>query len=759
MKISSHHRFFFLAALVVAGLLPGCNRDPNVAKQRFLQSGIRYYNQGKYKEAGIQFQNAVKIDPRFAEAHLQMAHCYEKLEIWSGAYQELLKTVDIQPDNNAARVELGNLLLSAHRYSDAKDQADAILGNDPRNVDGRILRADAFASLGDLNAALREAQIASEIAPNRADGFLSQALTLAALGKTADAEANFKKAFGIDRSSRVASVFGSFYDGQARPSDAEQMYLLAVQLSPKDPDFRQQLALHYLRASQPEKAEAVLRQAKKDFPDDSTGYRMLGEFYVGQRQTDKALAEYDSLHREHPKDLQVEKGYIELLIEAGKYDEATKLIDSIVKAIPKDTDAMVYRAEILTRQGKASDSIPLLDSVTKTDPDSAIAHYELAEAYRVLGDSGRAELELRQAIHIQPNLLPAQLQLAQIAAAKHDPSSLSSSADEIISLRPQWPEGYAFRAEARLASGDVARAEADAQKAIDLAPDRAIGYVAMSEIRFAQKRFADAQRLCEQALEHDPNYVQALGGIVASYEQQKEPAKAIERVGSQIAKSPNNADYEQLYARLLMDAKRYEEAEAAAQKAVDINGSDSVSILLLAAAQAHRGELDKEAASYEAAIKANPRDARTYFYYASLEDSRGNWQKAEDLDQKALQMQPEFALAANDLAFLMLDHGGNVDLALSIAQKARQEAPDNPNFADTLAWAYYQKGAYQSAIDLLHESVKKYPQVGVFHYHLGMAYQKVNDKPHARLELQRFLQLTPNDSHSGDARKALSELG
>ena len=51
-------------------------------------------------------------------------------------------------------------------------------------------------------------------------------------------------------------------------------------------------------------------------------------------------------------------------------------------------------------------------------------------------------------------------------------------------------------------------------------------------------------------------------------------------------------------------------------------------------------------------------------------------------------------MAANNLAYLMLENGENVDVALTMAQTARRAMPDSPNSADTLAWAYYYKGTY-----------------------------------------------------------------
>jgi len=96
---------------------------------------------------------------------------------------------------------------------------------------------------------------------------------------------------------------------------------------------------------------------------------------------------------------------------------------------------------------------------------------------------------------------------------------------------------------------------------------------------------------------------------------------------------------------------------------------------------------------------------------AILFQTRGEWQPAENLYQKAPQIQADYPPAANDLAYLMLEHGGNINVALSLAQAARCGMPDLPNMADTLGWAYYNQGVYNAANDLLQEAVKGNPGV------------------------------------------------
>jgi tetratricopeptide (TPR) repeat protein len=126
--------------------------------------------------------------------------------------------------------------------------------------------------------------------------------------------------------------------------------------------------------------------------------------------------------------------------------------------------------------------------------------------------------------------------------------------------------------------------------------------------------------------------------------------------------------------------------------------------------------------------------------------------------QKVLGLQPENALASNNLAYVMLQEGGNIDVALSMAQTARRQLPDNPNSADTLGWAYYQKGVFASAIDLFKEAVKKEPDNATFAYHLGLAYAKSGRPTEARKQLEKVMKISPDSSEANDLKRTLAQL-
>ena len=198
-------------------------------------------------------------------------------------------------------------------------------------------------------------------------------------------------------------------------------------------------------------------------------------------------------------------------------------------------------------------------------------------------------------------------------------------------------------------------------------------------------------------------------------------------------------------------------AEAAFQKAIELDQNNMTAFLMLASVEVSRGSVDQAIDAYHRAIQTNPRDVRSYVALGGLLETRNQWQDAEDLYKKALAIQPDYALAANNLSYLMLEHGGDLSVALSLAQTGRKGMPDSPNSADTLGWAYYKQGVYGSAIDLLQEAIKAGADNPTYHYHLGMAYQKANNFDMAKKQLEYTLQISPNYSQADEIRKVLAE--
>jgi len=93
-----------------------------------------------------------------------------------------------------------------------------------------------------------------------------------------------------------------------------------------------------------------------------------------------------------------------------------------------------------------------------------------------------------------------------------------------------------------------------------------------------------------------------------------------------------------------------------------------------------------------------------------------------------------------------------------LAQTARRGLPESTNTADTLAWAYYHAGTYASAKDLLEDAAKLDPGNASIHYHLGMTFIKLNEKPDAKVQLAKAASLAPNTPTAKKAGLALIQL-
>ena len=374
----------------------------------------------------------------------------------------------------------------------------------------------------------------------------------------------------------------------------------------------------------------------------------------------------------------MKKNYVQLLILSERLDEAARLNDEILKANAKDVDALIYKGQILIRQQRANDAIPILQAALKTEPDNAVGHYNLGIAFGQVGNMAQAESEWREAVRIRPNMVAAQQALAELALRKNDVDLLDKSAEQLIAAEPDSPNGYLFRATARVARKDLAGAEADLKKATEVAPQSPKGYAALGKLRASQKRFSEAEKLYEQALDRDPNYFDAMQGLVRIYMQQKQPVKALARLNAQIAKTPSNSAYYLLQGMVLFDTKDLEKAEAALQKAAELNKNNLDALLLLAQVQSLRGSVEKAIAGYEHSIQVNPRDVRSYMLLAVWRRHGETGRKLKSCTKRLCKLIPDYPVAANNLAYLLLEHGGNPDVALSYAQVARRGCPTRP---------------------------------------------------------------------------------
>ena len=272
------------------------------------------------------------------------------------------------------------------------------------------------------------------------------------------------------------------------------------------------------------------------------------------------------------------------------------------------------------------------------------------------------------------------------------------------------------------------------------------------------RKVPEARTYLEQSLASSPNSTRALTLLNALDVSDKHPESAIARVQALIVNFPKRSDlYDQL-AELQRVTKDLAGAQASAETAMKLNPSDSDAIVIYSRALIENGNAAKAVATWQQWTTDHPKDAQANIILGSLLESQGDRDKAIASYKKALEIQPDQPVAANNLAYLMVESGQNIDVALSLAQTARRSLPNSPSTADTLAWAYYHKESYLSARDLLEEAIKTAPDNASLQYHLGMTYSKLSDKSNAMLHLKKAVTLEPNTQIGKEAQTALTSL-
>src|SRR5271154_6698282 len=138
-------RICLLGAVSCLVLLVGCNRDPRVVSKKYVDSGNKYFDKGKFKEASILYRRALNKDMRNADAWYRLGLTNLKLRIPGEARRDFSRAMEIDPANQDAVVKLGDLDIvfymldpRANRaaLSDLKDLAQQLFKKNPKSFDG-----------------------------------------------------------------------------------------------------------------------------------------------------------------------------------------------------------------------------------------------------------------------------------------------------------------------------------------------------------------------------------------------------------------------------------------------------------------------------------------------------------------------------------------------------------------------------------------------------------------------------------------------
>ncbi len=766
-------KLILLLALALLGA--ACNRDPKVQRQKHLENGNRYFNNGKYKEASIMYRRALQQDQRFGEAYYRLGLSELKLGRPVESLRALQRAVELDPNNQDAPAKLAELFLAFYSANpkhpqeylkEIEENTNKILTRNPKSYDGLRLRGYLNLTKRNIEAATADFRAANDIKPGQPDLVLVLCQSLLASQKGDEAEKLARAT--LDKEKGYAPLYDLLYGTyiqSKRFDEAEAVLKLKSGNNPRVPMYILQLAAHYLAAQKMPEMQVQLDRITSNQKDFPSARAMVGDFYFRARSLDKAIEQYSLGLKEAKKDdekLVFQKRQVEVLVAQGKIPEANKVVTEILQTNPKDDDGIAMRGALALRSGTKETvqaAINDLQSVVSRTPNNPVLRFNYARALIAKGELDQAKVQLLEAVKLRPDFVPARLALAQVYVTKGDFPNAQQMANEILQYDPNSQPAKLLRSSAMIGLRQYVEARQELKGILEANPQLTDAQFQLGMVNFSEGKFKEAEGVFRRLYESNPRDPRGLLGTIEALARQNQYPEAIKMITAELEKSPDRSDLRLALANTAFNVKNFDLAIQELQKVMQKEPKNTNLMLRLGECYRQKGNMEQAIAIVQKAQATAPNDPVSTLQLALLYDTTGSAERSKPHYEKVLSVEPDNPLALNNLAYIMAEQGVNLDQALTMVQKAKQKLPTNPEISDTMGWIYIKKNLSDNAISILRELTTKYPDRAVYQYHLGMAYFQKGDKPQAKKILQGALTKKPDKSEEAKIKELIAKCG
>jgi tetratricopeptide (TPR) repeat protein len=791
--------------LTVLLTIAACSRDKNVVKKHYLDSGNKYYEKGRYKEASIQYRNALKRDQRYGPAHYKLGLTQLKVGDLSGAASELRKAIELvgkdSPDHWDAVVKLSELYLMVARgekaYMDeVAEFTKELLARDANSFDGHRLLADmhyirstdAYKSKREetgkqeLEEAIAEYRKADAIKGGQQGVSMQLARALAAHMEFAEAEKLYRRVIEQDKTYQYAytELYRAFLFQAAQAvrtgnaaavkafkDQGEEVLKLGGQNNPKQFGFLTLLAMHYYADQRRDQMVGVLNQIKSHSKDFDQAYLTVGDFYLRMGDGDSAIREYKEGIAKDGKDVKKKATYnkriIEVLMRQGKRSEAAEVSQAILKDDPNDNDARGLQATFLLDKGDVTKALGELTAVVTRAPDNPVARYNLGRAHAAMGELEQARQQFQKAIELRPDFVMARLALAQLQVTRTEFDAALKTAEAILAIDSGNVNARLIESAALMGLKKFGESRKLLDAMIKTAPGSPDVLFQLGVVNLAEGKYKEAEDAFRRAYQLNPANSRGLMGVVETNMAQNKPDAAIALLQAESDKAPSRLDLVVALGNTAVRAGKYDLAIQTFNKALagldkNVKGQGDV-YLRIGETYRRKGDLSDAVQALQKARESLPQNTIVLSTLALTLDGAGRRPEAKQVYEATLKLQPDNAVALNNLAFLLAESGGDLDDALSKAQRAKQLLPSLFEISDTLGWIFLKKNLPDNAIDIFKDLVTKQPTHSTYRYHLGMAYSQKGDKTRAIEQLKEALKYNPQSEEKKKIQDMIQRLG
>ncbi len=483
----------------------------------------------------------------------------------------------------------------------------------------------------------------------------------------------------------------------------------AVALDPASPFLHTLLGeLYYrtaLRISDAEmksqflqKAAAKGQDALLINPHDEAALRLLANVYLASEDTYNSVNILTRLAGAKPDKLDVIVEVAHQLIELGQLAHALPILERARLRWPVEPQ-ILYLLGIAHAQvgeyAKAEEELLLLLTAL---PNQAEAFAKLGLLYEKMGRNQEAITQYENALALESYRHDVRMNYADLLL-KSGRLTDAATQYQLLNRIPIYKEwAQTMQGHILLQTEKPAEAMEIFQRLARENPDNLDIMFRIAFTHEALGNWADAAASYEQVLTLRPTAWRALDYLFQTYVHRGLTQQGLKLVDDYVQKYPTDVELMIVYARILNQLDRYEDAARILQKFLRTNPRHEELLFTYAATLEQMGEVDRASKQFRRLIAINPTDARALNYYG----------------------------------YMLADADTRLDEAKHAIERAVKIAPDVPEYWDSLGWVYFRLGDFANAVKYLNKAIELGGEDTIIYEHLGDAYSALGLEQQAR---------------------------